>query len=338
MNSELHSTTFITSAGRWATEMMMRHGVSPQALKPCVEAKNPQVRANALLTRDSWEDFDRQVNDAAQERLAAVADLYALGLIRDIPNAMGRTILTYEKLTDMTPAEYSMDPAARTITSRREYTPVQLPFPVTHKDFDIGIREIRAHQDRGEPLDDSHIRNAGRMVAEGLEDLLLVGGPTFGGLPIYGYTTHPDRNTEAFGTNGAWSAAAKTGENILADVIQMITRLEADKYFGPYRLYISGAYSAKLGSDFKINSDKTIIQRLREIDSIGGIRYCDRLSAAVLLVQGTSDVVQWADGESIQTIMWDLEGGMKVAFKCMAMQIPIVKSDANGNSGICHMS
>lgn len=329
---------FIGSAGRWATEQLMRHGLSPQALRPCADAEDAALRANALLTRDSWEHFDRMALEAAQERLRAVADLIGGGLTEPVPNAMGRTVLTYEKISDMTAAQVSMDPSVRTVTGRREWTPIYTPNPLVHKDFDIGIREIRAHQDRGEPLDGSHIRNAGRMVAEGLEDLVLKGGPTFGGNALYGYTTHPDRNTAGFGTNGAWDQAAKTGENILDDVITAIKANEADNYFGPYNLYVAGTYSSKLAGDFKANSDKTILQRLQEIDQINAIRFVDRLSAAVVLVQMTSDVVVLYDGEGITTVMWDLEGGMRVAFKVMAIQTPVVKSDSNGGSGICHVS
>ena len=329
---------FAASAGRWATEQMMRYGVNPSALRPCADAADAALRSNALLTRDSWELFDRMALEAAQERLRAVADLIAAGLTQPVPNAMGRTVLTYQKITDMLPAQVTMDPSARTVTSRREFVEASVPNAIVHKDFDIGIREIAAHRDRGEPLDTSHIRNAGRMVAEGLEDLVLVGGPTFAGNAIYGYTTHPDRNTVGFGTNGAWGQAAKTGEDILADVIAMLILAEADNYFGPYNLYVSGAYSPKMAGDFKTNSDKTILQRIQEIDQINAVRFVDRLSAAVVLVQMTSDVVTLYDGEGITSIMWDLDGGMRVAFKVMAIQIPVVKSDSNGGSGIVHMS
>jgi uncharacterized linocin/CFP29 family protein len=329
----------VRSAGRWATEQMMRYGVSPESLRPCIDSPDAGIRANALLTRDAWEEFDRSATDAAQERLRAVARLVELGLTHPVPNAMGRTLLTYEKVSDMTPANVSMDPSARTVTGRREFTPTSVPNPVVHKDFDIGIREIEAQRDRGEPLDTSHIRNAGRMVAEGLEDLLINGGPTFAGNAIYGYLTQPQRNTGGFITNGNWGQAAKTGEDILADVIKMITGLNADGYFGPYDLIVPGAASAKLAGDFKANSDKTIEQRLREISVIGDLVFCDRLAVtSVVLVQTTSDVVQLWDGMGVTTVMWDLDGGMRVAFKVMAMQTPVVKSDANGNSGIYHMS
>lgn len=333
-------------SGTWAGQQLARysseHGFSPQVLRPCMDAGPSELRANALLTRDSWEDFDRRALEEAQQRLVVYNRLVSAGLTREITNAMGRTVITWQKIDDMNPAEFSMHPEARTTNERLEYTEVSLPNPITHKDFDLDIRSIRAHQDRGEPLDDTHVRDAGRVVGEALENLVLFGGAsaatTFGGNTLYGLTTHPDRNTLGFGGSEAWDAGTKTGEEIVTDVLSMIEAARADRHYGPFLLIVAGNYSTDLQEDFKANSDLTIEQRVRQINGIQDLVYADFLSDAVLLVQLSSSVVQIADGEGIQTVQWESPSGFTSMFKVMAIQVPIVKSTAALRSGIVHMS
>jgi len=209
----------------------------------------------------------------------------------------------------------------------------------TVKDFFINLRKLLASRERGEPLDATQVRTAGRLCSEETERMLFQGGKTFQGKVIYGYTNHPNRNTTAFGTNGAWSAAAKTGADILADTLDLIGLAEIDRMFGPYWLYVSRNSSTKLEEDFKANSDKTIRQRLLEIDSLSVIQVVDQLQADnVVLVQPTSDVVVMVEGMPLQSVQWDIQGGMQINFKAMQIMLPLIRSDTQGRSGVQHMS
>jgi len=182
------------------------------------------------------------------------------------------------------------------------------------------------------------VRTAGRLVTELAEYTLFNGGPTFGAVPIYGYTTHPNRNTGNFAA-GSWSAAARTGAEVLADVLTMKAVLEGDRFYGPWVLYIPSNMSTKFEEDYKSNSDKTIRDRVLEVDGLTDIRLVDQLADdEVLMVQMTRDVVVLVDGEPLQTIQWDLYGGMAVAFKAFAIQVPLVRATAAGRSGIYHMT
>lgn len=320
------------SQGLWAGQRLataaMAGNFSPAAL-----------RTNDVLSRREWIDVDSTIVQEAAIRLRGVADLISGGLTYNLTNAMGRTVIEYQQLGDMDPAVVSMDGMSRSEDDAQEVGFAQLPVPITHKDFFINLRKLAASRNSGEGLDLTQSRTAGRLVAEELERTLFLGGKTFGALPIYGYTTHPSRNTVAFGTNGNWVQAAKTGENILADVLSMIALAEGDRMWGPYALYVSRNASTKLENDFKANSDDSIRDRLLRVDGIQGIRVVDQLTANnVVLVQLTPDVVQWVMGEQIQTIQWDVQGGMGINFKAMAIQLPMIRSDKSGRSGIVHMS
>jgi uncharacterized linocin/CFP29 family protein len=320
-------------SGRWAGEQLLK------ALKEGKPLNASTLRTCDTLQKDEWIAFDDALVQEGIIRLRGIADLMAAGLVINVPNAMGKTLFQWEKVGDMNPAEVSLSGIPRTEDDRVEFDLGNLPLPITHKDWNISLRTLEASRTRGESLDTTQARIAGRLVAEELERMLFQGGKTFGGNTIYGYTNHPNRNTASFGTNGAWSAAAKTGENILTDVLTMITALEADRMNGPYWLYVPGNSSVKLENDFKSNSDKSIRSRLLEVDRIAAIRVADQLPADnVILVQATQDVVALVNGESLQTVQWDIEGGFVVKFKAFAIQVPLIRADATGRSGVLHMS
>jgi hypothetical protein len=329
-NVAIGKTLFGT--GRWATERLKAAALAGKALNASV------LRTLDTLRHEEWKYFDDALVQEATIRLVGVADLIGAGLVANVPNALGKTVYGYEKVTDMDEAQVSLDGLGRTGNDKQEFDLFQVPLPITHKDFFLNLRNLAASRNSGEALDTTQVRTAGRVVAEKLEYMLFNGGPTFGAMPIYGYTTHPDRNTSGFGSNGDWGQAAKTGENILADVQTMMTALAADRMYGPYWIYVPADAAVKLVGDFKANSDKSIIQRLNEIPGILGVRVADQLATSnVVMVQATADVVKWVNGENLQTVQWDEAGGFKINFKAFAIGIPLIRSDADGRSGVYQM-
>lgn len=320
-------------SGSWATKMLKAAAFEGRALSAEV------LRTLDTLRHEEWKFFDDALLAEGIIRLVGVADLISAGNVINVPNALGKTVLGYEKITDMDPATTSLDGLARTNNDLIEFQLNQLPLPITHKDFHINLRTLVASRDKGEPLDTVQVRVAGRVVVEQLEKMLFQGGPTFGALPIYGYITHPNRNTSGFGTNGDWGQAAKTGENMLADVQTMKTSLHADRFYGPYVVYVPADVASKLDGDFKANSDKTIRQRLLEIDGISAIRVADQLPTShVLMVQMTPDVATWVNGENLQTVQWDEYGGFQLNFKAFSMGVPLIRADIQNRSGVYDMT
>lgn len=329
--------SFLSAAtGRWAGEQLLRSMANGGEMSPAV------LRTQDTLRRDEWIAFDTALGEEVGLRLRGVADLRAAGLTLTIPNAMGKTLLEYENMGDMEDAVVSLDGLARSDNDRVDFSPGNLPLPITHKDFNLGLRTLSASRgpgSRGTPLDTTQIRISGRKVAEMLEKMLFRGGATFGGSTIYGYTNHPSRNTGGFGTNGNWLAGAKTGPNMLADIQTMKAALIADGFPGPYWLYLPGTYSTTLDNDYTTTYTGSIRSRLTQVEGLQKIETVDQMPANnIVMVQATSDVVRWVMGEEIQTIQWDIYGGMAVAFKVMAIQVPLIRATKAGKSGIYHMS
>jgi uncharacterized linocin/CFP29 family protein len=321
-----------SSSGRWAGEQFMA------AMRAGKELNAEVLRTNGVLGRDEWIFFDTELIEATVARLQGVADLIAAGLTKFIPNSMGKTVMQYDRTGDLADASVSMDGMVRTENDRPAWSYGQLPIPITHKDWFIPLRSLQASRNSGEALDSEMIRKAGRKIAEMQETMLFQGGKQFGGLPIYGYLTHPDRHTVTHGTGGLWSDPAKTGDQMYNDVQAMIALARGDRQYGPYVLYHGTDSAANLDKDFKANGTLTVRQRLLQIQALSDIREADFLPAGnLLLVQMTRDTVVLVQGEPLQNVQWDIQGGFGVEFKSFQIQVPLIRA-MDGQSGLVHMS
>lgn len=298
------------------------------------------LRTNAVLRKDEWQEFDKAIIKPARDRLVGVGALVSRGLTFDLPNAMGKTEVQWETSSDLTPAQETMDGINFTENDAIKFVLNTIPAYITHKDFYINLRKLEASRNLGESLDVSQAESAARQVAERIEDSLFNGSSiTVNGNSAPGLTNEGNRNTADFKGSVSWSASAKTGEDILEDLLTMKQGEIDDLHFGPYILFISTNMETKLDEDFKANSDKTIRERLLQVSSIQDIIVADHLTADnVLLVQTTSDVVDIVMGLQPTTVFWQSQGGFRLNFKVMSIMLPRVKARQDGKSGIFHMS
>lgn len=301
--------------------------------------KASSLRTNATLRKDEWKRFDDKLIEVGQQRMVAVGDLMSRGLRFDVGNGMGTTVIEWETVDETRDAEVNMDGLARAQSDRLNFVQKSLPLPIIHRDFYINLRNLESSRSRGEALDTMNMAVAARKVAERTEQILFngVSNYTFASGTITGYTTHPDRNTVTLGT--AWTNSGVSGEDILAQVLEMFTAAHNDRMYGPYIIYVPTAYWIRLLEDFKADSDKSVISRLMEIPTLSDIKVADFLSADnVVMVQMTEDVVDMVVGMQPTTVQWDTQGGFLLNFKVMSIMIPRIKSDASGRSGIVHLS
>ncbi len=323
------------SAGRWATTQLKKAVMEGRAMSAAA------LRTLDTLRHEEWKFFDEQLVEEAKIRLVGVADLVQAGLVKTVPNALGKQVFAYEKVTFMDEATVSLDGISRTNHDREEFDLSQIPLPITHKDFFINLRALEASRDKGESLDTMQVRTAGRVVSEKAEKMLFQGGPTFGGLKLYGYTNFIDRNTSGFDGGKSWDDSTKIGSSFLKDVQVGLAALAADRMYGPFFIYVPSAAGINLNADYNAGTanTQTIRQRLEAIDNIAGIHVADQMPAAqVVIVQMTSDNVVWVSGENLQTVQWDEYGGFELNFKAFQIAVPLIRSDAQGRSGIMHFS
>lgn len=296
---------------------------------------NPKVlRTLDLLQKDEWKRLDDAVVRVARTQLTAVADLRAAGLTRNL-GSLGVMIDEYEKVSEIDTAEQNMTGIAPGQKDLPEYTLASVPVPITFRDFQVNIRTLEASRTRGGAMDTVTAEMCTRRVTERLDDMVFNGSVIqVDGATILGYTTEPNRQTGSLGS--PWTTATTS---VIADVLAMISDLEAINYRGPYNLYVPVSYMSVLRDDYSTSKgDRTFVERILAIEPISAIKGTPSLTTAVVLVQMTSDVVDLSIGQEIVTVEWDSMGGLVTDFKIMAAIVPRVKSSAIAESGIAHYS
>ena len=295
------------------------------------------LRTNDVLRKDEWKHYDLAVIKAAQDRLVGVADLMSRGLVLPIANGLGKTVLEYEDASDITDAEISMAGVTPGQNDRLVYDINYLPLPIVHKDFQINIRVLNSSRTTGVPADTAMAAMAAGKVADKLEEILFIGAGTytFGGGTIYGYLDAPNTNSVTLSENWDVAAGAKTGAEIIADVVAMKQASIDAAHYGPFMLYLPTAYETVLDKDHTTGYPKTTRSRILEIAGIQGIKIADKLTANhVVLVQMTSDVVRMVEGLPLTTVEWETEGKMIFHFKVMTISVPQIRSNQANQSGI----
>lgn len=349
----MKSALMNSAASVLASGLDLQGRFDPHAMRPFIDdagnsvvvrvnraGKPEKVRVNtpATLRYDEWKDIDRRVIEIATDRLVGIKALISKGLTHNL-GSIGQTISLWDRSSDMTAADVSMSGITKGEEDTINFEYQQVPVPIIHKDFRVNIRRLMASRLFGESVDVIAADVAGRRVAEKSEDMLFAGAAIqVDGSTIYGYTTHTHRNTVDLVL--AWDDPSITGQDIYDDVEAMVAAARADNYYGPYTLYIPGEYEGVLDRDFAPASGdtRTIRQRLLLISGIAEIVVADRLADAnVVLVQMTRDVVDLAIAQDINTVQWQMDGGMQERFKVMAVWVPRIKSDYDGKSGIVHL-
>lgn len=294
------------------------------------------VNNATTLRKDQWIMLDQAVLPAVRQRLRAYADLRAANTYGGF-DGMATPILEYEFVTDPGQARASMDALDEGMNFAPSFQLQGLPLPITHCDFWIGERFLAASRSKGQPADTLRGEMAGRRVGELIEQTLIGSqtGVTYGNpvysyantSQVYGYTNHPDRVTQSITALGSF-----TPETFYNDVIAMREKAYVNNFFGPFILYVSTTFDAKLDQVFKTNTGNypligSVRQAVKGIDGITDVRRLDYLTSdTLLLVQMTADVVRAVNGLEVSTVQWDSKGGLQHNFKVMCIQVPQIRS------------
>ena len=315
------------------------------------DAKKPEnygtkLVNNATLRRDEWKRLDEAVITISESRLGGVQNLISNGLTYDLGNGMGSTVLEWHDVGDALEADLTMDGITRGKNDRPNFQHNYLPLPIIHVDYEINARALNMSRNMGNPLDTTMVERATRKINYKLEQMLFTNtdyafGDTDsrGRNKIYSYINHPDRNQVTLSVN--WDASAKSSANIVSEVLSLKQTSINNYHYGPWMLYIPTAYETIIDEDYDTTAPTgtTTRERIMKIAGIKGIQVVDTLPANnVLLVQMSSDVVRLVRGMGMQNVQWSVEGNMINKFKVMTIQVPQIRSDQNGKSGIVHLA
>lgn len=325
-------------AGQWGSYISVFKGGDPK--KP-ENYGTMQVNTEAVLRREEWQALDTAILGIAEQRLTGFNDLVSRGLVYNLGNAMGTTVLESHTVSDAMEAELTMDGVSRSKGDRPVYGTTYLPIPIIHVDYEINTRVLAASRSLGNALDTTSAERAARRVAEKCEDMLFRSETySFGGGTIYSLVNYPDRQLVTLATYGDWANTATTGAKIVESVLAMKQAAINNYFYGPYVLYVPTNYETRLDNDYDTTTPGTTIrERIMKIANISAIKVIDRLAASnVLLVQTTSDVVRIVRGMGLTNVQWNTEGNFITKYKVLTIQVPQIRSDYNSRTGIIHMS
>jgi uncharacterized linocin/CFP29 family protein len=298
---------------------------------------DPSMRVNAtLLRKDEWLALDNNLIELRDKWLGGVNDLIQRGLTYDLGN-IGVSIAEWERINDITDATVSMSPRTGAQEDTVSFDIDGVPVPLIHKDFRFDIRRLTAARNNGSQLDTTQQMAAGKKVFEAVEDMLFNGyaSLTFKSYTIYGYRTFPDRATGSLTAD--WDGTA-TGEQMVADVIAMLAKMDTLRAKGPFVLYVPIAWMDPFREDFKANSDKTVLQRILQFEEIEKVQPTEALTSDVVLVEMSRQTVDLAVASDIVNVPWETLGGFEQRFKVIGSMVPRLKVDGRGDCAIVHYS
>jgi hypothetical protein len=337
--------------------------------RPYTDAKNKRKRAimaaNAVLRKDQWKQYDAALIAVAQKRLRAVGDLMSLGLVYRPGTGISKTVLEWEDISDMTEAAMDMDGLSRTPNDRQSYETRYLPLPIIHKDWQLNerFRSVEAGGQGG--VDTTKTTLAGRKVADYIENMLINGSDSYsyGGGTIWGYTTAPFRTTATISATAAGAGATNQGwlelvalgtaaahARLIQDILDWKQSMIADRQYGPYTLYIPTAYEAIMDLDYIGGtgySGLTIRERILQIEGIRTVTVLDYLKTTdgsesgtaatreqVIMVSLNAEVVRMVEALPLTNMQWTEQGPWMHIFKALTINIPNLRTDQEGHSGI----
>lgn len=330
----------LMETGGWSVEAMRAPGF--RALEQVV-AEEMGLRTLAPLTDKAQVVIDNAVVEVGLQRLTFVADILAANLTYNLTDPLSVTQLEWSTMNKVGAAQRTMSPSARGENKMPSMLPYRLPVYLTTDQFELDIRTLKMSQRIGLPLDTALVKQCTRSVNEALEDAAINGATTLDGqnLVVAGYSAPglmnaPNAETQVL-TLAAWTTVP-VGLTVYNETQLMIQKLKANKKFGPYRMYVGTVIAGAMDADYDTVSGSrglSIRERLVKIEGLDAIRTTDLMPAnKVAIVQMTSDVIDMVVGQPPTVIPWTSLDGFTIHNLVMAIMIPRVRSDANGDSGI----
>jgi hypothetical protein len=306
-----------------------------------------KYRSAALLPEEYWKYMDETVTAVGHEELVGIQDLKdAPGVVKVI-DGMTADVYTERRASGVNNAIVRTTPDNRGEVQKQDYDTHGVPLPVTFQEYEMDVKKARMAARGGLPIETNLLEECVVSVAQTLEQTLFNGTDFEGnilkwhGYQLYGYTNFPDRNQYTIPVS--WATA--NPKAIVDDVILMMKASRQAKHYGGWTLYIPWQYQERLdedyltgvGNDYPISG--SIENRLMQLKGLEAIKVSDFLADDnIILAELKPRSIRLIEGLPIRVIAWDGDNApyWRHLFKVIAMTVPFLKADYNGNSGIVH--
>lgn len=312
-----------------------------------------EMRTLSPLSDKAQVEIDKIPVEVGLERLALVAALLMKGLRYPLTDPLSIGQLEWDQVSKVGGARRTMLPTSRGENALTDRIHKRLPIYCTLCDFNMNVRLLKMSERVGQPLDTSMVAQEVRRANESIEDATIYGATTLDGqglidstYSVPGLLTPP--GTANVITNSVdWTAAnviGATGPAMAADVLAMVAKANAANKFGPFALVIGTSAGAVIQGQFTLYQTGTI-QSMLESMSFGNAKLqiiiADRMpntvggpTQQIALVQLTNDVIEIVDGQPPTVVPYVSNDNWMLYWTILAIQIPRVRSDYNGQCGI----
>lgn len=313
--------------------------------KPQYEAVLVGNAEQMTLFRGEWEKIDTRVRRVAVAEMKLVNMLESKGLTISL-DGMGVTRFTWRNVGQYGEARMDMDMLGETNDNAPVYQEESIPIPIISSGWNLSMRELEVSRRGGLPLDTDKAYWAAYAVAKKTENLFLNGAGVFkaDNNRIYGLRNTPSAMTKTM--QGDWASDAITGEMIVDEVADWIQDMNNQNHSGPFQLVLPARYSHKLSKDYKAESDKSILARIKEIPAIGEVMFLEQLNVdptdatkymvEAFLVELKEETVAVLNGMKLMNFQWQKMGPLLVQHKIAQIKVPLFRKDIEGQTGLLY--
>ena len=302
--------------------------------KAMAELHGSTIIGNAsVLPKDVWGQWDREAVELQRSSLAVFNDLASAV---STPMPIGKIVHHFQTVSDSGGVNISLDGRSKGKTDQPVIEYHGTPLPIIDSPFSYGWRQVESARTEGFQLDAAGRMNSMRRIAEKLETIALDGDDKIvaGGAKLYGLRTHPKRSTRTTGQalNGS------TGAQWIADIVATLKLLHAKNFKRGVSLYVNfDDWFYASNTDFSTAyPNKTIAQRVREIEGIDNVIAADSVTAGqIIAVVKSREVVQVLSGMPMTTrAQFRANPEDDFNFVTMAAAALEIKHDSAGQCGV----
>lgn len=309
-------------------------------------SQNDSVRANAqLFDYDEFVDRSEEIIEEVNLEVGVLDD--AMG-IDEVGSSLATTIYTEQAESEVGEAEISMDGQAKGENFDTANLPVGVAQPIIHVDYEIDARDQQQSANMGQDKEARLARQAGRVLREKEDDLMLNGwgleiaGPNGGQFSVDGFL-----NTDARITGSApdvWENDTAGKQAVQDTAEQMVSDLEnvganSDKNLMPRSrgvyFYYNQVHNALLDKeDPRGDGNMSIRQRLQQDHPYVTLRETPFIpdDEAVMVVRDER-VMSVVNAQGPTNMSWE-PSPMATRYKALSSRVPFFRSTYSDILGV----
>jgi hypothetical protein len=307
-------------------------------------SQNDSVRANAqLFDYDEFVDRSEEIIEEVNLEVGVLDD--AMG-IDEVGSSLATTIYTEQAEAEVGEAEISMDGQAKGENFDTANLPVGVAQPIIHVDYEIDARDQQQSANMGQDKEGRLARQAGRVLREKEDDLVLNGwglsiaGPNGGQFSVDGLLNTDARITGS--ATGSWSDSSPG--NVQDTIEDMVEDLEnvgpnGDKNLMPRSrgvfVYYNQVHNSVLDkADPRGDGNMSVRQRLQQDHPYVTLRETPFIPEGdLVMVVRDERVMSVVNAQGPTNMSWE-PSPMATRYKALSSRVPFFRSSYSDILGV----